>query len=71
MDLLSRARILPEGHNIILQGDVNKFVDMTALERRRLIEEISGIIIYEERKDKTLKELDKVNEKLKDAQIVL
>ncbi|UCD03796.1 MAG: chromosome segregation protein SMC [Candidatus Woesearchaeota archaeon] len=71
LDILSRARILPEGHNIILQGDVSRFVDMTALERRRLIEEISGIIIYEERKEKTLRELEKVNEKLKDAQIVL
>lgn len=71
LEILSRARVLPEGHNIILQGDVNRFVEMTPLERRRLMEEVSGIVIYEERKGKTLKELNKVKEKLNDAQIVL
>lgn len=71
LEILSRARILPEGHNIILQGDVSRFVDMTAFERRKLVEEVSGIVIYEERKEKTLNELNKVKEKLNDAQIVL
>lgn len=71
LNILSRARIMPEGHNIILQGDVNQLVDMTPTERRELIEEVAGIVIYEQRKEKTEKELEKVNEKLKDAQIVL
>jgi len=71
LELLSAARTFPEGHNIILQGDINRFIDIKPVERRQVIEEIAGIYTYEERKAKALSELAKVDEKLKEAQIVL
>ncbi len=71
LDLLAPARIFPDGHNIILQGDVDKFVDLKSIERRQLIEEVAGIAIYEEKKAKALSELGKVDEKLKEVNIVL
>ena len=71
LDLMSAARINPEGYNIILQGDINHFVDMSPLERRRVIEEISDVSIYEEKKHKALLEMDKVDEKLNNATIIL
>ncbi|MFH0701555.1 MAG: AAA family ATPase, partial [Candidatus Woesearchaeota archaeon] len=71
LDLMSAARINPEGYNIILQGDINRFVDMSPLERRRVIEEISDVSIYEEKKHKALLEMDKVDEKLNNATIIL
>ncbi|MBW2988832.1 chromosome segregation protein SMC [Candidatus Woesearchaeota archaeon] len=71
IDLLSLAKIDPDGYNIILQGDITKFVEMHPSERRQLIEEISGISIYEEKKQKALSQLEKVEERLKEAEIVL
>ena len=71
LDLLAPARIFPDGHNIILQGDVDRFVDLKPIERRQLIEEVAGIAIYEEKKTKALSELGKVDDKLKEVNIVL
>jgi len=71
VDLLAHAKVNPDGHNIIMQGDVARFVDMKPHQRRQLVEEIAGIQHYEERKQKALSELDKVNERLKEASIVL
>jgi chromosome segregation protein len=71
LDLLSNARINPDGYNIILQGDITRFVDMSPLERRRIIEEISDVSIYEDKKNKSLLELKRVDEKLNNAGIIL
>ena len=71
LDLLSIARIDPDGYNIILQGDIVRFVEMHPEERRQLVEEISGITIYVEKKDKALRELEKVGGRLKEADIIL
>ncbi|MFH1209691.1 MAG: chromosome segregation protein SMC [archaeon] len=70
-DMLASARIDVEGHNIILQGDIIRFMEMKPLERRQIIEEIAGISIYEEKKLKALNELDKVESKLGEAGIIL
>ena len=71
LDLLSIAKINPDGYNIILQGDIVKFVEMHPDQRRELIGEISGISVYEEKKHKALLELQKVDERLKETDIVL
>lgn len=71
LDLLAPARIFPDGHNIILQGDVDRFVDLKPIERRQLIEEVAGIAIYEEKKNKALNELAKVDDRLREVAIVL
>ncbi|HII89080.1 TPA: hypothetical protein HA253_05800, partial [Candidatus Woesearchaeota archaeon] len=52
LELLSIANINPEGYNIILQGDITRFVSMPTEERRLLVEQISGISVYEEKKQK-------------------
>jgi chromosome segregation protein len=71
VDLLSAARIDPDGYNIILQGDIMRFIEMSSVERRQVVEEISGVSIYEERKHKALLEMNKVEDKLQEAEIVL
>ena len=71
LDLLSAARIDPDGYNIILQGDITRFVEMSPIERRQILEEISGISVYEEKKHKAILELDKVEKQLNDAEIIL
>lgn len=71
VDLLNIARINPDSYNIILQGDIIRFCEMNPLQRRELIDDISGISIYEEKKHKAVLELEKVEKKLNDAEIVL
>lgn len=71
LELLSVAKIDPDGYNIILQGDIVLFVEMSSIERRQIIEEIAGIGAYEEKKNQALNELNKVEQKLGEAEIIL
>ncbi len=71
IELLRQARINPDGYNIILQGDIISFVEQSGIERRQIIEQITGINVYEERKQKALNELKKVEEKIKEAEILI
>ncbi|MFP4403084.1 MAG: chromosome segregation protein SMC [Candidatus Woesearchaeota archaeon] len=71
LELLSIANIDPDGYNIVLQGDIARLVDMSSLERRKIVEDISGITIYEDKKNKALNELTKAEEKINQAEIIL
>ncbi|MEK6921718.1 MAG: AAA family ATPase, partial [Nanoarchaeota archaeon] len=71
LELLSLADINPDGYNIVLQGDIIHLVEMSSVERRGIIEDIAGIGIYEEKKQKTLNELEKVGQKMTEAEIIL
>lgn len=71
LTLLAQAGIDPNGFNIILQGEIQNFVKMHNEERRRVIEEVSGISVYETRKEKSIKELEKTEEKLKEVLAIL
>ena len=71
LSLLAQAGIDPQGFNIILQGEIQKFVTMHGEERRKVIEEVSGIAVYESRKEKSIHELDKTGEKLKEIASIL
>ena len=71
LELLSSVRIHSDGHNIVLQGDVTQVIDMNPIERRSIIDEISGISEYNDKKNKAQKDLDAVDSKLKEAEIVI
>ncbi len=71
LELLAQAGIDPNGFNIVLQGEIASFVKMNSEERRRVIEEVAGISIYETRKHKSILELEKSDEKLKEVSAVL
>jgi len=71
IELLGSAKINPDGYNIILQGDIIRLVEMNTVERRQLIEEVAGIGVYEEKKQQALNELQKVGDKLNEAEIIL
>ena len=71
LELLGQAGIDPHGFNIVLQGEIEKFVKMPPEERRKVIEEVAGISVYEMRKAKSIKELEKTEEKLKQINAVL
>jgi len=71
LELMAQAGIDPNGFNIVLQGEIQSLVKATAEERRKIIEEVAGISIYETRKHKSLRELEKTEEKLKEVSAVL
>ncbi|MBT6182466.1 chromosome segregation protein SMC [archaeon] len=71
LELLSQGGIDPNGFNIVLQGEIQSLVKSTPEERRKIIEEVAGISIYEARKHKSLRELEKTSEKLKEVGAVL
>lgn len=71
LELLGQAGIDPHGFNIVLQGEIERFVKMPADERRKVIEEVAGISVYEMRKQKSLNELEKTEEKLRQINTVL
>jgi chromosome segregation protein len=71
LSLLAQAGIDPQGFNIILQGEIQNFVRMQPEDRRGILEEVSGVSIYESRKEKSLHELEKTEEKLKEIGSIL
>jgi chromosome segregation protein len=71
LELLSQGGIDPNGFNIVLQGEIQSLVKSTSEDRRKIIEEVAGISIYETRKIKSIRELEKTAEKLKEVGAIL
>lgn len=71
LEVLSSANIQPNGHNIVLQGDITSIIEMNPAERRGIIDEIAGIAEYDEKKRKALRELEKVSENISTVEAVL
>ncbi|PIN91650.1 hypothetical protein COU61_02040 [Candidatus Pacearchaeota archaeon CG10_big_fil_rev_8_21_14_0_10_35_13] len=71
LELLTQAGIDPYGFNIVLQGEIMDLVKIGPEDRRKVIEEVAGISVYETRKNRSLKELEKTEEKLKEINAIL
>ncbi len=70
-DYLSRAKITPEGYNVVMQGDVTRIIEMTPTERRKIIDEIAGVAEFDEKKEQAISELDVVRERIERVDIIL
>lgn len=70
LDLISAGNIYPDGHNIILQGDITRIIEMNPSERREIIDTIAGIAEYDDKKKKAVRELEKVSENIEKANAV-
>ena len=46
--LLAHARISAEGYNMVQQGDIQKIVSMTSVDRRRILDNIAGITKFDD-----------------------
>ncbi|RLE42574.1 hypothetical protein DRJ16_04685, partial [Candidatus Woesearchaeota archaeon] len=71
IEILAHAGIDPYGFNLILQGEIQNIVKMHGEERRKIIEEVAGISVYESRKERALKEMEKTAERLKEISTIL
>jgi chromosome segregation protein len=47
-NLLANARITADGYNFVQQGDITRIVEMTNLERRRILDDIAGITRFDD-----------------------
>ncbi|MDM7934330.1 MAG: chromosome segregation protein SMC [Methanothrix sp.] len=70
-DKLAKAGITPESYNIVMQGDVTRIIEMTPVERRRIVDEIAGVAEFDEKKRRSLEELDVVRERIARVDVIL
>lgn len=68
---LEETGITSDGYNTVQQGDVTKIINMNPEERRKIVEDISGISLFDERKKEAQDNLDKVNKRLDKVSIAL
>ena len=71
LDIISYAGLSSEGYNIIMQGDVTMIIEMNPKERREIIDDISGIKEFDDKKEKALKELEHVDTRVRENMIVV
>ena len=71
MDMMRKHGIHGSDHNVIAQGQVQRIVEMSQKERRQIIDTVAGISEFEDKKKESLKELEKVEQKISDSRIVL
>lgn len=69
--LLTKARISADGYNLVQQGDVTRIVSMGVLDRRRIIDGISGIASYDADIDKAAGEKEEAETNLDRINIVI
>jgi chromosome segregation protein len=68
---LAKARVTPEGYNVVMQGDVTRIFTMTPTERRKIIDEIAGVSEFDSKKERALNELEIVRERVERADILI
>lgn len=71
VDLLAPTMTSPGGYNFVMQGDVSRFVNMNPMERRLVIDDLAGVAEYDEKKQKSMVELQKVENNLRTANVLL
>lgn len=68
---LAKAKITPEGYNVVMQGDVTRIIEMSPVERRRIIDEIAGVAEFEEKTERAMNELEVVRERVERADVII
>ncbi|MFX1485729.1 MAG: chromosome segregation protein SMC [Promethearchaeota archaeon] len=71
IDLLGMAGISPNGYNIVLQGQLAQFIQMSPVDRRILIEQVAGIATYDEKKEKALGQLKLAEQNLSKIELLI
>ena len=64
VNLLIDSGIGKESYNIISQGEVDKIISNSSMDRRTIIEDAAGVVKYKKRKEEAVKKLDKTHDNL-------
>ncbi|AOV94631.1 hypothetical protein AQV86_01755 [Nanohaloarchaea archaeon SG9] len=70
-DIARKANIDPGGYHFVRQGKVTEIVEQSDVERRKVIDELSGVAEFDEKKEEAEEELEEVEEKLQEQEIIL
>ncbi len=70
-ELLASANIGESGHHIISQGEADRMLSASALERREMLEDALGLKLFEFKKEEARKKLNLTQEHMKEAQSAL
>ncbi|MBN2122505.1 chromosome segregation protein SMC [Candidatus Micrarchaeota archaeon] len=71
LELLKKYNLDNSGRNIIAQGDTQRIVEISGKERRGIVDAVAGISEFEEKKKEAMKELEVVEGRMRDANLVL
>ncbi|MFA5106067.1 MAG: chromosome segregation protein SMC [Candidatus Micrarchaeia archaeon] len=71
LEALRPASIEAGTHNIIAQGQVQQIVEMNSKERRQIVDSVAGISEYEEKKKEALGNLEKVEARIRENEILM
>ena len=71
LEYLAKRGIKPHGYNVVMQGDISRIMDMSDLERRRIIDEIAGVAEFDDKKEQALVELEQVRASIDREEILL
>jgi len=69
--LLSHARISADGYNFVQQGDITKIVNMGNVERRRILDDISGISQFDDEINRAEKERAEAEENISKLDVIV
>lgn len=69
--LLAHARISADGYNLVQQGDVSRIVQMSNIDRRRILDNIAGITRFDEDIMKAEEKRKEVEDNLQRIEIIL
>ncbi|HDJ29704.1 MAG TPA: chromosome segregation protein SMC [Candidatus Acetothermia bacterium] len=69
--ILEEAKIDPDGQQVIAQGQITEIIKRSPLRRREIIDEVSGIAAYDEKRRKAIGELKDVKSKLNTHRVIL
>ncbi|MBY0449370.1 MAG: chromosome segregation protein SMC [Cyanobacteria bacterium] len=70
-EYLGRYNISPGCFNVMMQGDVAGFVNMSSVERRKIIDEIAGVAEFDRKIEQAQKELETTGANIERHQILL
>ncbi|MBI5554159.1 MAG: AAA family ATPase [Candidatus Diapherotrites archaeon] len=70
-ELLGSMGIDPSGHNVVVQGDITRVIQMNARQRRGMIEEAAGLSEFEEKKEEALAKLATVEQRVREVRLIM
>jgi len=70
-EVLEAAKIDPDGQQLIAQGRITDIIRRSPVRRREILDEVSGIAAYDEKRKKAIAELKDVKSKLNTHRVIL
>ncbi|MBI5046957.1 AAA family ATPase, partial [Candidatus Micrarchaeota archaeon] len=71
VETLKRYNLDGSGRNTIAQGEVQRVINMNGKERRLIIDSVAGISDFEEKKKESVRELQTVEDRIKEASLIM